>query len=177
MKPQNRKPISRSENMRRIGSRDTEPELRVRRELHARGWRYLVCPPDLPGRPDLLFRREKLVVQINGCFWHQHPCCPRAVMPISRPEYWRGKLARNVERDRAVNDSLRRRGFGVITIWECDIKRNLALVIQEIENKLKRGRSRKTKTVRPSSLSGSAIKGKCVVPVGKANERHPKRIS
>jgi DNA mismatch endonuclease (patch repair protein) len=130
--------MSRSENMRRIRSRDTGPELRIRRALHARGWRYLVCPAGLPGRPDILFRRAKLVVQIHGCFWHQHRGCTRAVIPKSHGEYWDIKLRRNVERDRIVEANLLDQGFAVMTVWECEVKRNCRAVVKNIERAIRR---------------------------------------
>src|SRR5690242_19051103 len=89
----------RSEHMRRIRKRDTGPELRVRKAAHAVGGRFRLHRSDLPGTPDLTFPSRKLVIQVHGCFWHQHAECRLARTPRTRLEYWVPKLRRNVERD------------------------------------------------------------------------------
>lgn len=111
-------PEKRSEVMSRVGSRDTKPELLIRKGLHALGFRYRLHAKDLPGKPDLVFPRYKSVIQINGCFWHGHSC-PRCRMPSTNTEYWNRKVARNKERDAANQKSLLDSGWRVLTIWEC----------------------------------------------------------
>ncbi|MCE2472549.1 MAG: DNA mismatch endonuclease Vsr, partial [Anaerolineae bacterium] len=98
-------PEKRSQVMARVGSKDTKPELLIRKGLHARGFRYRLHVKSLPGKPDLVFPRYKSVIQINGCFWHGH-ACPRCRMPSSNTEYWNRKIARNMERDISNRQSL-----------------------------------------------------------------------
>jgi DNA mismatch endonuclease (patch repair protein) len=114
-----RAPLTRSQVMSRIRSRDTNPELVVRRALHAAGLRYRLHVRALPGTPDIVLPARRVVVEVCGCFWHQHPGCPRALMPATRQEYWGPKLARNRERDRENERRLTSAGWRVLTIWEC----------------------------------------------------------
>lgn len=115
-------PETRSENMRRIRSRDMKPEMVVRRVAHSMGYRYRLHRKDLPGRPDLVFGPKRAVMFVHGCFWHQHDDagCKRSHVPKSNTAYWEAKLARNVERDMAVQDALRKSGWRVLVIWECE---------------------------------------------------------
>lgn len=115
-------PGRRSENMRRIPSKDTKPEMLVRRLLHARGYRYKLHVPDLPGRPDLVFPKLRKVILVHGCFWHLHKACEEGRIPNSRREYWEPKLLRNVDRDRKHLVSLRRLGWKSLVVWECEMK-------------------------------------------------------
>src|SRR3954453_9489446 len=92
-------PERRSENMRRIKSKDMKPELLVRRLVFGLGYRYRLHRKDLPGKPDLVFPGRKKVIFVHGCFWHQHPDCREGRPPRSNITYWKPKLARNVERD------------------------------------------------------------------------------
>jgi DNA mismatch endonuclease (patch repair protein) len=98
------------------------PELLVRRLLHGLGYRFRTHIRELPGRPDLVFTRRRAVVQVHGCFWHQHPDeqCRLRSMPKSNSAYWSVKLARNVERDREQAAALNAAGWRVITVWECE---------------------------------------------------------
>lgn len=114
-------PQRRSENMRRIRCKDTSPEMTVRRLVHRMGFRYRLHVHALPGRPDLVFPRLKKIIQVQGCFWHQHAGCPQAHVPKSRIEYWRPKLLNNRKRDRLNGKLLREDGWEVLTIWECEV--------------------------------------------------------
>ncbi|MFN9210349.1 MAG: very short patch repair endonuclease [Betaproteobacteria bacterium] len=114
-------PKQRSEVMRRVRSKDTGPEMVVRRLVHSMGHRYRLHSATLPGRPDLVFAGRRKVVFVHGCFWHQHRGCGRARMPSSNRDYWVGKIKRNVSRDREVVRALRRAGWGVLTVWECEL--------------------------------------------------------
>lgn len=114
-------PERRSNNMRRIRSRDTIPEMAVRRRLHGLGYRYRLHARDLPGHPDIVFRRRRKVVFVHGCFWHQHAGCREGRIPGSNTEYWTGKLARTVERDRQAVVNLHQLGFETLTVWECHV--------------------------------------------------------
>ncbi|TMM55127.1 very short patch repair endonuclease [Sulfitobacter sabulilitoris] len=111
------RPITRSELMSRIRSKDTKPELVIRRGLHARGLRFRLHRRDLPGTPDLVLRRSGVVVEVRGCFWHGHENCAR--QPKSRQEFWGPKLARNRERDAQNLQSLHDLGWRVVIVWEC----------------------------------------------------------
>lgn len=112
---------TRSRVMSAIRGRDTSPELVVRRYLHAQGLRYRLHVRTLPGRPDIVIRRLRTVIFIHGCFWHQHAGCRYATMPKSNRAFWRAKLLGNVARDRRNSARLRRMGWRVLTIWECDL--------------------------------------------------------
>jgi DNA mismatch endonuclease (patch repair protein) len=115
-------PGMRSALMARIRGRHTQPELTVRRIAHRMGLRFRLHRRDLPGTPDLVFPARKSVVFVHGCWWHRHPNCAKASGAKTRPEYWRAKFDRNVERDRGVKQQLEESGWRVITIWECETK-------------------------------------------------------
>jgi len=112
----------RSECMRRVLGKNTKPEMIVRRLVHSMGYRYRLHRKDLPGCPDLVFPRYKKALFVHGCFWHSHPGCKRARMPASNQDYWRSKLERNSRRDEANQAALLAAGWGVMIVWECEIK-------------------------------------------------------
>jgi DNA mismatch endonuclease (patch repair protein) len=114
-------PTRRSENMRRIKSKGMKPELIVRTMVHRLGYRYRLHSPDLPGKPDLVFRRRERIIEVRGCFWHQHRGCREAHLPKSRTDYWLPKLARNAQRDKANSKRLRALGWRVLVVWECEV--------------------------------------------------------
>ena len=116
-------PETRSRVMSRIRAKDTSPEKAVRRYLHARGFRFRLHRHDLPGRPDLVLPRYATVVQVYGCFWHQHPDpnCGDAHHPRSNREYWIPKLERTRRRDRRNQAALEAMGWNVEIIWACEI--------------------------------------------------------
>jgi DNA mismatch endonuclease (patch repair protein) len=107
--------------MSRIRGRDTKPEIVLRKLLHARGLRYRLHRPDLPGRPDLVLARHKAVVFVHGCFWHRHQECNIATTPKSNTEFWVGKFERNVARDRRNIRALQDLGWRVYVAWECEL--------------------------------------------------------
>jgi len=113
-------PKRRSEIMSRIRSRDTAPELSVRRAAHAMGLRFRLHRRDLPGNPDLVFPRHKVALFVHGCYWHQHAGCRRASRPKSRQEYWIPKLAANVARDERSAIALAALGWRTVVVWECE---------------------------------------------------------
>ncbi|MBZ0272914.1 very short patch repair endonuclease [bacterium] len=112
----------RSERMARVRAKDTKPEMLVRSLAHSLGYRYRLHARDLPGCPDLVFRRRRKVIFVNGCFWHRHARCALARLPKSRREFWVPKLEANKARDRRIRRALQRNGWKVLTIWECQIK-------------------------------------------------------
>lgn len=112
----------RSENMRRIRSKDTKPELLVRWLVYHMGYRYRIHRKDLPGKPDLAFIGKRKAIFVHGCFWHGHDDCRDGRAPKSNEGYWNPKLARNKERDAAHQTALRAAGWDVLTIWDCETK-------------------------------------------------------
>jgi DNA mismatch endonuclease, patch repair protein len=117
-------PEQRSVNMRAIKSKDTKPELAVRRLAHSMGYRYRLHRKDLPGKPDLVFPGRKKVIFVHGCFWHQHELeqCLDGRRPKSNTVYWDTKLQRNVERDIRNQEKLREAGWRSLVVWECEIR-------------------------------------------------------
>jgi len=113
---------TRSSIMRRVRSKNTGPELTVRRMLHRHGFRFRLHRSDLPGKPDIVLPKWKAVILVHGCFWHQHPGCPRATRPEANRTFWERKLNRNVERDRRNEALLFQRGWRVLKLWECEIQ-------------------------------------------------------
>src|SRR3984893_14233474 len=111
----------RSENMRRIKSKGMKPEIAVHQAVHRMGYRFRLHVAGLPGRPDMVFPRLGKIIEVRGCFWHQHPGCIDASTPKTRPEYWGPKLAKNQERDKRNGKELRRMGWKILCIWECDV--------------------------------------------------------
>jgi DNA mismatch endonuclease (patch repair protein) len=120
----------RSALMSRIRRSDTKPELRVRRLLHAMGYRFRVQMKGVPGRPDVAFPGRRKIIQIHGCFWHAHEGCAAFRVPESRTEFWEAKFARNKERDARLEDAARAAGWTVLTLWECGLKDESALIDQ-----------------------------------------------
>lgn len=112
----------RSRNMSAIRSGDTKPEMLVRRYLHARGFRYGLHNRKLPGSPDIVLRKYKTVIFINGCFWHGHEGCKYYRLPKSNIEFWQEKITRNKERDAFNVSVLEAKGWKVLTVWECELR-------------------------------------------------------
>lgn len=128
-------PQRRSENMRRITSKGTRPEMIVRRMVHAMGYRYRLHRKDLPGRPDLVFPSRRKVIFVHGCFWHQHPSpsCRIVRQPKSNQDYWLKKLQHNRDRDVSHQAELRDLGWEQFTVWECEVKGDTG----ELEHRLR----------------------------------------
>ena len=114
----------RSMNMSHIKSTGTKPEVIVRKYLFSKGLRYRKNDKRYPGNPDIVLPKHKVCVFINGCFWHQHSGCRYAAIPKSNQEYWIPKLQRNVERDKTNIEKLTQNGWKVITVWECELKKD-----------------------------------------------------
>ncbi|SLM41756.1 XorII very short patch repair endonuclease [Nitrospira sp. ND1] len=108
--------------MQAVKSKDTAPEWTVRRLVHGMGYRFRLHRSDLPGKPDLVFPRLHKTLFVHGCFWHGHDCSRGARVPIHNNAYWTNKVARNQERDKATQASLRTLGWRVLILWECELK-------------------------------------------------------
>jgi DNA mismatch endonuclease (patch repair protein) len=115
---------TRSYNMSRIRSKDTRPEMLVRRFLHKNGFRYRLHVKNMPGKPDIVLPKYKTVIFIHGCFWHGHEGCKYYVVPKTRTEWWLNKINGNINNDSTAENNLRAAGWKIIKIWECELKKN-----------------------------------------------------
>lgn len=113
---------TRSRMMAGIRGKNTRPELALRSALHRLGFRFRLHRKDLPGRPDIVLPARRVVVFVNGCFWHRHAGCRYCTVPATRPEFWASKFAANVERDRRNEDALAASGWRVAVVWECALR-------------------------------------------------------
>ncbi|KGN85366.1 very short patch repair endonuclease [Porphyromonas sp. COT-290 OH860] len=127
----------RSECMSRIRSKNTKPELALRKALFARGFRYRVNDKKLPGKPDIVLPKYKTVIFIHGCFWHGHEDCKYAYIPKTNTKFWIDKITSNAERNKVNAEKLTALGWNVLTVWECEIrhthKQNLTPLIDRVE--------------------------------------------
>ena len=114
-------PARRSKNMASIRSKDTKPELIVRRLLHLLGFRYRLHVSSLPGKPDIVFRKRRKIIEVRGCFWHGHDCKEGTRVPKSNTDYWKSKIARNRLRDLTQSQTLFHERWNVLIVWECEI--------------------------------------------------------
>lgn len=136
----------RSRNMARIRGRDTKPEVALWSALHRMGLRFWVCRRDLPGKPDVVFPRQRLAVQAWGCFWHQHAGCPARRPPALRLEYWRPKLEGKVRRDAEKDAALVSLGWRLLVVWECELNCDEAIstitsaIAETLSNKNREGK-------------------------------------
>lgn len=123
----------RSWNMSRIKGKDTKPELIVRSLLHMMGYRFRLHRKDLPGKPDIVLPKYRTVIFVHGCFWHRHKDCKYAYNPKSRTSFWQNKFKENIERDNKKQAELKKIGWEVIVIWECDLRK-----VEELKMKIKK---------------------------------------
>jgi DNA mismatch endonuclease (patch repair protein) len=148
-------PLRRSRMMAGIGPRHTQPELVVRRLLHRLGFRFRLHRTGFPGRPDLVLPRYGVMIFVHGCFWHRHQGCSNCTMPKTRTNFWVSKFDQNMARDIRTTRALRRSGWRVITIWECQtehpatIERRLLRILRPATRK----RTRISKTTRARGSS------------------------
>ena len=120
----------RSANMAKIRAKNTSPEMLVRRLVHSLGYRYRLHSPKLPGKPDVVLTHLKRIIEVRGCFWHQHEGCIDSHIPKSRTDYWAPKLQRNQERDHENLRKLRAQGWRVLVVWECEARKYSRLEVR-----------------------------------------------
>ena len=113
---------TRSYNMSRIRSKDTKPEMLVRKFLHALGFRFRLHVKELPGKPDLVLPKYKTVIFIHGCFWHGHEGCKYDLVPKTKTEWWLNKINGNIANDAKAIAALQQAGWKIITVWQCDLR-------------------------------------------------------
>tara|TARA_B100000925_G_scaffold264554_1_gene223152 strand:+ start:97 stop:516 length:420 start_codon:yes stop_codon:yes gene_type:complete len=123
----------RSRNMSAIKSKNTKPEIIVRKLLHSKGYRFRLHKKDLPGSPDIVLPKYKTVIFVHGCFWHRHQNCKYASNPKTRREFWEKKFKENIERDKKTQKKLKNLGWKTKILWECEIKKQDKL-IKKIED-------------------------------------------
>jgi len=122
--------------MSKIQGKNTQPELALRKALFARGYRYRKNLLGLPGKPDIVMAKYKLVVNVNGCFWHGHDGCKYFKLPNTRSEWWKTKIEKTKERDQINEEQLKSLGWNVLTVWECEIKKCVDDVVKKIEARI-----------------------------------------
>ena len=129
----------RSRNMSAIRGTNTEPEKIVRAFLHKKGYRFRLHQKDLPGKPDIVLKKYRTIIEVRGCFWHRHPGCKYTTTPRSNKEYWESKFKTNIERDQKNFQKLLNMNWKVIIIWECELRHNegkldeIIQVLSEVE--------------------------------------------
>jgi DNA mismatch endonuclease (patch repair protein) len=120
-----------------VRAKDTKPELAVRRLVHTSGYRYRLHGRSLPGRPDMVFASRRKIIFVHGCFWHRHLGCAKATTPKANAAFWLAKFRANRQRDRQIERRLISAGWGVVTVWECELKDPAKLkrrLIRELES-------------------------------------------
>ena len=126
----------RSWNMSRIKGKDTQVEVKVRKYLFSKGFRYRKNVTDLPGKPDIVLPKYKTVVFIHGCFWHRHPGCKYSYTPKSNIEFWEKKFSANIKNDGIKRKQLEDDGWRVIVLWECDVERRFEQTMGKLVSEL-----------------------------------------
>ncbi|MGE3508448.1 MAG: very short patch repair endonuclease [Vicinamibacterales bacterium] len=129
--------------MQSVGTKDTSPEVAVRRLLHALGYRFRLHRKDLPGRPDIVFPSRRKAIFVHGCFWHGH-LCSKGRLPKSRLDYWGPKIARNRQRDAQAAEKLRQAGWSSFAVWQCELREQASLSRRLIQFLGKPGKNRST---------------------------------
>lgn len=124
----------RTQIMASVKNKSTTPEIKLRSILHRAGYRFRITKKDLPGKPDIVLPKYRTAIFVNGCFWHGHSC-KRGHRPQTNSKFWNEKIDRNIERDKLVSGELKKLGWRVLTIWECELKkRNQETLLARIEN-------------------------------------------
>ena len=140
-------PEQRSKNMSAIHSKDTKPEIYLRKLLFAQGFRYRIAVKNIPGHPDIFLRKYNTAIFVHGCFWHRHQGCKYAYMPKSRVEFWQKKFNDNIKRDTVVRNELCDKNIKCLIVWECTIKKMMRdssterLIIEKLNHFLENNES------------------------------------
>lgn len=131
----------RSRAMSAVRGTETEIEKNLRSQLHQRGFRFRKNVKDLPGRPDIVLPKHRCIIFVHGCFWHHHQNCKRSKLPATRRAFWQKKIRDNVTRDQRQTRNLRKGGWRVLTIWECELRecKNQARAVEKLVVKLTKG--------------------------------------
>jgi DNA mismatch endonuclease (patch repair protein) len=127
---------TRSRMMSRVRSKDTQPEMIARRYFWRQGLRYRLHVKELPGRPDIVFPKHRAIVEVRGCFWHGHQGCSKFQWPRSSRKFWREKILRNRERDAANLRALRRQGWRVFVVWECQLEKRSEAMLPKLTGRI-----------------------------------------
>jgi DNA mismatch endonuclease (patch repair protein) len=153
-------PIQRHSCMSRIRGKDTKPEIRVRKGLHRRGFRFRLQDRRLPGRPDITLPKYGVAIMVNGCFWHGHKGCRYATKPRTNPEFWETKIERNRHRDEVTTAHLEALGWTVITVWECELRGKAAVEarIEALAEDIRKAGEMKLQQKRTRHISRTAAK-------------------
>jgi DNA mismatch endonuclease (patch repair protein) len=125
-----------NDTVRCVRGRNTKPEKWIRSELHRAGYRFRLHKKDLPGKPDIVFSRYRTVIFVNGCFWHQHPGCKKATIPVNNRAFWKKKLTRTIRRDAENKERLAALGWRSIIVLECEIKESMGATMERLYNAL-----------------------------------------
>ena len=146
--------------MSRIRGKDTKPEIRVRKGLHRRGFRFRLQDRRLPGRPDITLPKYGVAIMVNGCFWHGHKGCRYATKPRTNPEFWETKIERNRHRDEVTTAHLEALGWTVITVWECELRGKAAAEarIEALAEDIRKAGEMKLQQKRTRHISRTAAK-------------------
>ena len=153
-------PTQRHSCMSKIRGKDTKPEIRVRKGLHARGFRFRLQDRKLPGRPDIILPKYGVAIMVNGCFWHGHKGCRYATKPRTNPEFWEAKIARNRHRDEVTTAHLEALGWTVITVWECELRGKAASEarLEALAEEIRKAGERKLQQERQRHMSRATAK-------------------
>ena len=131
--------ITRSKIMGSVRQRNTGPEMVLRRALHRLGFRYRLNDKKLPGSPDIVLSKYRTVIFVHGCFWHRHGC-KKTTMPSTRKNFWEAKFNANIKRDAQNIKSLKKVGWRVVVVWECEISKNIERALKRVVSRLCRDR-------------------------------------
>jgi len=125
-------PTQRSYCMSQVRSRNTKPEMFIRSKLHKMGYRFRIHVKSLPGKPDIVLKKYKTVVFVNGCFWHGHSC-KKGKLPSTNVDFWKDKIEKNIHRDATNERNLKKIGWNVVIIWECNLENGLSMLVQKLD--------------------------------------------
>jgi DNA mismatch endonuclease (patch repair protein) len=139
--------------MSKIRQKDTTIEIKIRKALHARGFRYRLHQKNLPGRPDLVLARYKVVIFVHGCFWHYHQNCKHSKIPATNSEFWKNKLENNAARDLRQREILQEQGWRVLTIWGCALSSDFSSTVEIASNWIKMVGTEET----PKEISNASL--------------------